>query len=244
MTTRLIIVALSCNLFLAADIPPDLIKNCPVFLNSPQPSASCGVNPGQLSFDVKGNGWLLDEVRVLRFPGLRDNQSATNLVADVVLGQPNFTSLSGGDCHDCNLFRPDKLAVDGQGAVWVDYHNAGIFRFSPPFMNYQKADFGVPYLGNGGLVFDSSGNFWIAEAGAKCDRVLRFSPPFSASMKPNLVLGQPAADACSPPAPGPNRLSFVTAIAFDHSGNLYVADNGSSRIAIFVPPFRIRWTPA
>jgi uncharacterized protein (TIGR03437 family) len=55
-------------------------------------------------------------------------------------------------------------------------------------------------------------------------------------MRPFLVLGQPDYDRCLPAAPGPNRLNNILGVAVDASGVLYVADNGSNRIAVFRPP--------
>ena len=72
-----------------------------------------------------------------------------------------------------------------------------------------------------------------------CGSVVRYSLPFSATMQPDLVLGQPSTSAsCCVPSPGPNVLSGVQGLAFGPDGSLFVGDTASNRIAVFSPPFQ------
>ncbi len=113
------------------------------------------------------------------------------------------------------------------------------YRFSPPFTNGQAADLVVPaYYASGGMIFDPNGNLWIASP-YTCGSVVRYSLPFSATMQPDLVLGQPSTSASScVSSPGPNVLSGVQGLAFGPDGSLFVGDTASNRIAVFSPPFQ------
>lgn len=95
-----------------------------------------------------------------------------------------------------------------------------------------------------GLAFDSSGDLWVADT--LSSRILEYVPPLSSGMSASVVIGQPnftsrvASCPTMPPYVNPTRdgLCDPDGIAFDHSGDLWVADNGSSRILEFVPPFQ------
>jgi len=86
------------------------------------------------------------------------------------------------------------------------------------------------------LAFDSSGNLWIGDCGH--GRVLRFSPSFSTGMNANLVLG--ATDFTATPdfsTVSSSSIYCAGGLAFDSSGDLWVADVIYSRILEFKPPF-------
>ena len=90
-----------------------------------------------------------------------------------------------------------------------------------------------------GLVFDASGNLWVADT--INSRVLMFKPPFSNGSAASLVIGQPDFNSGSGNGgddfPSANRLSGPSSLAFDSSGNLWVADSGNNRVLRFSPPF-------
>ncbi len=152
------------------------LPQCPQFAGNPQLSASCVTSVADIVFDGSGTGWIADNTgftpgRVLRFPGIRVGQvPSSNQTADLVLGKPDFVSLSNGSCQTCAIGRPVKLAFDQKGALWVaDLPSSTSFgapsklhRFSPPFSNGQAADLILSADASGGLIFDASGNLWIA----------------------------------------------------------------------------------
>ncbi len=85
-----------------------------------------------------------------------------------------------------------------------------------------------------GSAFDSSGNLWIADE--VNDRVLEFNPPFSNDENASLVIGQSGftTDTCSVTRSG---LCSPVGLAFDPSGNLWVADQRNNRTLEFATPF-------
>jgi sugar lactone lactonase YvrE len=93
-----------------------------------------------------------------------------------------------------------------------------------------------------GIAIDSSGNLWVADTANS--RVLEFKAPFSIGEPASLVIGEPnfttiGTQAC-PGGSGtilPSCLSAPSGVAFDSSGNLWVADGGDSRLLEFKPPF-------
>jgi uncharacterized protein (TIGR03437 family) len=223
------------------------LPQCPQYAGNPQVSASCTGSVSDIVFDATGTVWIADSLgRVLRFPGIKVGQiPSSNQTADLVLGKPSLTTLTNGSCQACSIGVPVKLAFDSQGALWVADQNSGfaqppmLHRFSPPFASGQAADFVAPaYYAGGGMAFDGSGNLWIASP-YLCGGVLRYAPPFSATMQPNLVLGQPSTSSSScVSSPGPNVLNGVQGLAFGSDGSLFVGDTASSRIAVFKPPFQ------
>ncbi len=83
-------------------------------------------------------------------------------------------------------------------------------------------------------IFDSSGNLWIADT--YNNRVLEFQPPFANWENASVVLGHP--DFITKTSPNSrSTLAGPTSLAFDPSGNLFVADSLKNRVAEFRPPF-------
>lgn len=122
--------------------------------------------------------------------------------------------------------RPGGVAVDSAGNLYViDFANNGgvkgtIFVFRAPVTSASVAAFSFPAAPGGSnafaIAFDPKGRLWATDKG--CGIVNRFDPPFSACSTPTLRwlgAGCPAG------------------IAFDRSGALYVADEGSSRVRVW-----------
>ncbi len=85
-----------------------------------------------------------------------------------------------------------------------------------------------------GATFDASGNLWVADE--DFNRILEFRPPFTSSMAASLVIGQSSFSGSAAGATSRN-LSQPNAIAFDASGDMWVADSANNRILEFTPPF-------
>lgn len=105
-------------------------------------------------------------------------------------------------------------------------------------------------LTNGGLnsptalLVDAKGNLYIADSGN--NRVLRYPAPFAtgSSANPDVLLGQPDRFTSRSPnqngAPSAKTLNlsagnnvYLSGLAMDHAGNLFVADPGNSRVLRF-----------
>ncbi len=194
--------------------------------------------------------------RVVSWPSA--SAFAIGAAADLVLGQPDFTSMTGATSK-VNLSAPESVAVDSAGNVWVaDSYNMRVLRFSPPLSNGMAADLVIgqanfagnePNQGlsvpNGagfwfprGLDFDSQGRLYVADL--YNNRVLRFAPPFSNGMSANLVIGQANFVSGQPDRDGLgakiNGLRTPAAVLLDSSDNLYVADRENNRILQFNTP--------
>jgi sugar lactone lactonase YvrE len=88
------------------------------------------------------------------------------------------------------------------------------------------------------IAFDPNGNLWVADTND--NRVLEFKPPFSTGMSASVALGQPDLTSGGQCGGGPatdSTLCGPLAIAFDPSGNLWVADSNNHRVLKFSPPF-------
>ncbi len=227
---------------------------CPEYAGTPQVSASCIGSVDDIAFDAAGTAWIADDQgyspgRVLHFPGIKVGQvPSSNQTADLVIGKPNFSTLTNNSCSACSMDRPVKIAFDKAGALWVAQeelllgHTTQVQRFSPPFSNGQAADIAIPVDASGGIAFDANGNLWVASI-YSCGHVLEYSPPFSSTMQPTIVLGAPSATACVS-IPGPSVLNGVQGIAFGADGSLFVGDSASARVAIYRPPFQTFMNPS
>jgi sugar lactone lactonase YvrE len=154
--------------------------------------------------------------------------------ADLVLGQPDFTSnTSGNDQNDLN--HPESVAVDGQGNVYVaDTDNHRVVIYSPPFSNGMDAiltfgqfdtapDCQNPQPNNlcfpRGLAMDQSGHLYLVDEFH--NRVLVYNAPLTSDTLPDLEIG---------------NLSAPRGLAVDQSGNVYVADSENDRVLAYNTP--------
>ena len=87
------------------------------------------------------------------------------------------------------------------------------------------------------VAVDIAGNLYVADAG-NC-RVLQFKPPFATGMAATLAVGQASGatnlttNTCNATAAG---LDGPEGIAFDSSGNVWVADGGNDRVLMYPAP--------
>ena len=221
--------------------------------------------PYDSKFDSSGNLWVVDSAnsRILEFkPPFSTGESAS-----VVLGEPNFESSFLGGSTQINgtvLYVPEAITFDSSGNMWVsDTGDARVVEFTAPFSTGENASLvlGVPTLNiagdntapasqsnlntPAGLTFDSSGNLWVADPGFY--RVVEFKAPLSDGESASVVLGQdnftakqfPNEPNCPPACNTPTAATLDAPydVAFDHSGNLWVADRDDYRVSEFTQPF-------
>ncbi len=96
-------------------------------------------NPTDIAFDVQGNMFVVDMFnnRVLVY----DDPLTHDFIPDLVLGQPDFTTLSRGFTLN-KMNWPSGLAFDKQGFLFVsDRSSNRILVFRPPFSSGMYADF-------------------------------------------------------------------------------------------------------
>lgn len=119
-----------------------------------------------VDLDAEGNLWVADNEnnRVLRFP-VDPTSGVPAHHADLVLGQPDFTTRSpGSSLREMN--HPQAIRVAPNGWVYVaDSLNQRVLAFSPPFSSGMQAT--KVYTGGltelVGLEFDNEGNLWISD---------------------------------------------------------------------------------
>lgn len=122
----------------------------------------------------------------------------------------------------------------GQVSTTTDYQNEGVSTITQ-YDTYNPSD----------AIFDSSGNLWVVDSGA--NRILEYVPgtapcaagQFCNGMAATVVLGQTSMSGSAANAGGlsASSLSNPRGIAFDSSGNLWVADSGNNRVLEFTYPF-------
>ena len=209
------------------------------------PSASSLNDPSAQAFDSSGNLWVADtgNNRILEFKA----PFYTGEAASLVIGQSSFTT-SGSGTTATSLDGPTSIVFDSSGNLWVaDTGNNRILEFKAPFSTGETASIVVGQTafttsGTGttastlndpnGIAFDSSGNLWVADSGN--NRVLEYPSASLSSSGPSatLVVGQGSLTSGTAGTSG-TALNDPNGIAFDSSGNLWVADTGNNRVVQF-----------
>ena len=200
-------------------------------------------NPVGLAPDASGGLYIADtnNNRVLHFPG---GCVATGCAADVVYGQPDFTSTSAG-ASATGLAGPYGAALDSSGNLYIaDGGNNRVLSYLPgsttAIQVYGQPDFtstGTGAVGANtlsgalatvaGTALDGSGGFYLADTGN--NRVLHYP---AGSTTADRVYGQPTftASVANNGGISATSLNGPTGVALDGSGGLYVADSRNNRV--------------
>jgi len=217
------------------------------------------MTPVGVATDSSGNLYVADfeGCRILQFKPPFTN----NMNASVVIGEPDFTTRSCTASANTIEF-PLAEAIDIHGNLWVAERNttSRILEFVPPFTNGMSASVVIGQTsltsfqgcnqggaasastncGSEGLTTDASGDLWVSDSSN--ERVLEFKPPFTNGMAASVELGQPSATAFTSTTANNGGISASTVddpigMAFDASGNLWLADAFNQRVLKYSPPF-------
>jgi DNA-binding beta-propeller fold protein YncE len=184
--------------------------------------------------------------------------SATSFVngqaADLVLGQPNFTTngCNSTGLGPASLCAPSGVSVDHQGNLYVaDRGNSRVLLFSNPAATDQIADkvFGqASFTSNqcnaGGVsasslcaarnvAVDTTDNLYVSDW--RNNRVLIYLNPITGDSIADRVIGQAGFDTgkC---ARGRLGLCAMRGLDVDGADNLFLADSGNDRVLVYRDP--------
>jgi len=234
--------------------PATLVLGQPNFTSNSFAVGQAGVGqPDDVAVDpTTGKVFVADLPynQVLRFASYSALRNGAK--AEIVLGQPNFTSTSP-ECAQNRINGAMNIVVDQAGRLWVsEAYNRRVLRFD----NAANLPSGAPASGvlgrsdfntcayprsvdastindPGALAADASGRLWVADRFNH--RVLRFD---NAASKPNgapadAVIGQPNFTSHTEGS-GSSKLNLPTGLALEPSGGrLYVADFNNNRVLWF-----------
>jgi len=172
--------------------------------------------------------------------------------ADVVLGQPDFTTTELKPAAQDTLRNPLGVAYNGRVLAVADTDNNRVLVWrSLPTVNQQPADFVVgqkdftsvaPGLsetalrGPNGVFLDDNDGLWVADTGN--NRILYFGPVTQNGQAAKLVLGQPNFTTDQQSNRFPEYVSkadtmLAPASVWVAAGKVFVADLGLSRVLIW-----------
>jgi len=229
-------------------------------------STSAGTYRSGLVFDSAGNLWFSDAAnhRVLRYPAEVLRQGTNGPAADLVLGQPDFTTNTALTVTSANrmvkdrMRNPSGLAFDGAGRLYVCDGLSRVLVFAPPLQSGMAAArvMGVavqpsgqpalPPVNDTGLADPESvlmigPNPAVADAGNHrilvFDRFEDWPAESSTRVSPaaRSVIGQPDL-LTAKAAAGATGLSTPVQAVFSGS-ELFIADSGNHRVVVWPQPF-------
>ncbi|MHB9012656.1 MAG: T9SS type A sorting domain-containing protein [Ignavibacteriaceae bacterium] len=204
-------------------------------------------NPLNICIDNSGNLWVVDggNNRILKFNDV--NNKANDAIADLVLGQTNFTS-GGYSTTQSTLKAPNGVFVYGT-TVWVsEAGNERVLRFDNPTTNGVNAN-GVlgqtDYISNSagagnsnfngpsGVSVDNNGNLYIADQNNHRVMIFNNAANKSNGAAADFVLGQTDFSGTTSNK-GQNGFYFPTDATVDPvNGKLLVSDSYDNRIMQF-----------
>ena len=219
-----------------------------------------------LAFDPQGNLWFTDALnhRVLRYPAtVLVSGAPSGPAADVVLGQPNFTTAVAPAANAASrllkgvLRNPGGIAIDPDGRVYVSDDLARVVVFTGPFSNGKEASrllgisvvpAGRPVEPNDFTIGSAEGLFTIGNRLGVVDtgfhRVLIYDPfttfPDETAAVPSpaakVVLGQGSFTSIK--VNRGNAEASADSLssplgAVSNGQEIFVADSGNNRIVVY-----------
>ncbi len=234
----------------------DFVSNLCNF-DTASPSASTLCDPQGLALDAAGNLYVADwqNSRVLVYLDPLNDQ-----VADVVIGQPDFTSIQfnngGFNPTASTLFTPLDVTVDNSGNVLIaDTNNSRVTVYLDPLNGDTVADMviGQPNFisstpNNGGVTasslflptdvkVDAAGNVFVVDT--QNNRVLEYSNLINTTdVVADTVFGQPNFISNTPNNGGVSAISLAgpSRMTIDALGNVYIGDAANNRVLEYHTP--------
>lgn len=170
----------------------------------------------------------------------------SNVPADVVVGQPDFTTNDFSGQASAGSFKPAQVAVSGNKLLVSDFfHNRVLIWNSIPTTNGVPADvvvgqtdFTSRVRGLSASSLSSPGGIWVGRSKLVIvdggnNRVLIYNTiPTSNGLAANIVVGTPDFDTAGSGTPSASTFRGVGSVVSDGT-SLFVADPGARRILIF-----------
>ena len=217
------------------------------FMSGGSATTASGLStPFNMAFDQSGNLWVGDfsNNRVLEY--LKGSGFTTGESASVVIGQSGFGSGAPATTAT-GLSGPTGLAFDQAGNLWVgDLFNNRVLEYlkgsgfttgqaasivvgQSDFTSSGFATTATGLKGPTGLALDQAGNLWVGDLFN--ERVLEYlkGSGFTTGQAASVAIGQ-SDFTSSGAATTATGLTLPDTVAFDLSGNLWVADYGNNRV--------------
>ncbi len=196
-------------------------------------------SPMASAFDAAGNLYIADYgnncVRVVHSSG-----GISTFAGDALAGA-GFAG-DGGPATAARLNHPKGVATDAAGNVYISDAGNSCIRVvhtSGNISTYAGTPLSSGYAGDGGsavsaqisdptgMIMDSVGNLYFSDAGNHALRVVHTSGGIS-TVAGNGIAGNGGDGG----AASASQLVYPMGLAFDGSGNLYVADSGAARVRV------------
>jgi sugar lactone lactonase YvrE len=232
----------------------DFTKTSPNFVDAR------GMNrPRAVAIDAQARTAIVADTGNNRILGWRSLANfAAGAAADVIIGQTDFNSNAvnrGGGASAATLSEPVGVAFDSAHRVYVaDRGNNRVMVFGDPFANGASPE-AIAVLGQSGsfttsdaavtsadslaspsgVAVDATGDVYLLDSGN--NRALVYFTPLSSDAIADLVFGQSGNFTTNAIGEFASDAFNGAALALDTSGNLFIADNGNSRVVEFSGPF-------
>lgn len=209
-------------------------------------------NPYSVSVDSSGGRIFVADSGNNRTLVYNTPLSSASTPAQIVLGQPDFTTPTAGTTQNTQSHPRSVFISSTTGSVFVaDIDNSRVLKYTSPLSTQKnaanvlgQADFSSGSANRGAApgsntfshpysvsVIKGETETWVADS--TNHRILRFDGALSNGRNASFFIGQPNFTANAPSSCSQVSLSSPTCVYFDSHNNLWVADQGNSRVLRF-----------